>query len=57
MKIKTRVPLVAVAASLMAVVPMAAPAQAACDGKFYEQCQEVMIELQNFMCYTFGKCL
>jgi hypothetical protein len=57
MKTSTRVRIVGAAAALMAVVPMAAPANAAlCSGKLYEKCQEIEHDLQNFMCHTFGKC-
>jgi hypothetical protein len=54
---KTRVRLVAVAAAFMAAVPMATPANAAlCDGKFYEECQKIQHDIQNFICHTWGKC-
>ena len=57
MKTSTRVRLVCAAAALMAVLPMAAPANATFPcWKLQEKCDEIEIELQNFICYTFGKC-
>lgn len=57
MKTSTRARVVGVAAALMAVIPMAAPANASlCSGKFHEKCQEIEHEIQNFICHTFGKC-
>lgn len=54
---KTRVRLVVVAAAFMAAVPMAAPANASlCQGKLYEQCQDLEHGIQNFICHTWGKC-
>ncbi len=57
MKTSARIRIVLATAALAAAVPMAAPADAAlCDGKFYEKCQEIEHDIQNFICHTFGKC-
>jgi hypothetical protein len=57
MKASTRIRIVLATAALAAAVPMATPAEAAlCSGKFYEQCQEIEHDIQDFICHTFGKC-